>query len=56
MRLADGIVINKEATFGILKFSALRRDIHVQNKDGTVSSEIKEHTYDLKSREQRRMI
>ena len=25
MRLANGIVIDKEATFGALKFSALRR-------------------------------
>ena len=27
MRLANGIVIDKEATFGALKFSALRREI-----------------------------
>ena len=26
MRLANGIVIDKEATFGALKFSALRRE------------------------------
>ena len=26
MRLANGIVIDKEATFGTLKFSALRRE------------------------------
>ena len=56
MRLANGIVINKEATFGNLKFSALRREVHLQNEDGTVSEEIKERTYDLKSREQGRMI
>ncbi len=54
MRLANGIIIDKEKTFGILKFSALRREVHVQNEDGTVSEEIKERTYDLKSRGQGR--
>ena len=39
MRLANGIIIDKEKTFGILKFSALRREVHVQNEDGTVSEE-----------------
>mgnify|MGYP003369091510 CR=1 FL=1 len=56
MRLANGIVIDKEKTFGILKFSALRREVRVQNDDGTVSNEVKERTYDLKSRGQGRMI
>ena len=56
MRLAQGIVINKDATFGLLKFSALRREVFLQNEDGTVSTEVKERTYDLKSREQGRMI
>ena len=56
MRLANGIVIDKEKTFGVLKFSALRREVHVQNEDGTVSEEIKERTYDLKCKEQGRMI
>ncbi|EHI99079.1 protein of unknown function DUF961 [Clostridium sp. DL-VIII] len=56
MRLANGIVINKEATFGNLKFSALRREVYIQNEDGTPSNEIKERTYDLKSREQGKMI
>lgn len=56
MRLANGIVIDKEKTFGQLKFSALRREVHVQNEAGTVSEEIKERTYDLKCREQGRMI
>ena len=41
MRLANGIVIDKEATFGALKFSALRREVHLQNEDGSVSEEIK---------------
>ena len=56
MRLANGIVIEKEKTFGQLKFSALRREVHIQNEDGTVSDEIKERTYDLKCRGQGRMI
>ncbi len=56
MRLAQGIVIDKEKTFGLLKFSALRREVFLQNEDGTVSNEVKERTYDLKSREQGRMI
>ena len=56
MRLANGIVIDKEATFGALKFSALRREVHLQNEDSSVSEEIKERTYDLKSRGQGRMI
>lgn len=56
MRLANGIIIDKEKTFGILKFSALRREVHIQNEDGTVSEEIKERTYDLKCKEQGRMI
>lgn len=56
MRLANGIVIEKEKTFGQLKFSALRREVHMQNEDGSMSDEIKERTYDLKCREQGRMI
>ena len=56
MRLANGIVIDKEETFGMLKFSALRREVRVQNDDGKLSNEIKERTYDLKSRGQGRMI
>ncbi|ASF27913.1 conjugal transfer protein [Bacillus amyloliquefaciens] len=56
MRLAQGIILDKEKTFGLLKFSALRREVFLQNEDGTVSSEVKERTYDLKSRAQGRMI
>ena len=33
MRLANGIVVDKEKTFGMLKFSALRREVHLQNED-----------------------
>ena len=56
MRLANGIVLDKDTTFGELKFSALRREVRIQNEDGSVSDEIKERTYDLKSRGQGRMI
>ena len=56
MRLPNGIVLDKDATFGELKFSALRREVRIQNDDGTVSDEIKERTYDLKSKGQGRMI
>lgn len=41
MRLANGIIIDKEKTFGVLK-SRSRREVHIQNEDGTVSEEIKE--------------
>ena len=50
MRLANGIVLEKDATFGELKFSALRREVRIQNEDGSVSDEIKERTHDLKSK------
>src|SRR5699024_6109387 len=50
MRLANGIVLDKDTTFGELKFSALRREVRIKNEDGSVSDEIKERTYDLKSK------
>ena len=56
MRLANGIVIDKQATFGRLRFSALRREVFEQNEDGTPSDVVKERTYDLKSKTQGRMI
>ncbi|MGY3768990.1 YdcP family protein [Helcococcus kunzii] len=56
MRLANGIVLDKDTTFGELKFSALRREVRIQNENGSVSDEIKERTYDLKSKGQGRMI
>lgn len=46
------IIIDKEKTFGVLKFSVLRHEIHMQNEEMMVSEEIKERTYDLKSRGQ----
>ena len=50
MRLANGIVIDKEATFGALKFSALRREVHLQNEDCSVSEEIKERKMCIRDR------
>lgn len=49
MRLPEGIVVDKEATFGKLKFSALRRENRERNEDGTVSTNIVSRTYDLRS-------
>ena len=34
MRLSNGFVIDKEKTFGELKFTAVR-DVFLQNEDGT---------------------
>jgi Bacterial protein of unknown function (DUF961). len=56
MRLAQGIVIEKEKTFGVLKFSALRREVKIVDDEGNVTEQVKERTYDLKSKEQGRMI
>ena len=36
MRLANGIVLEKEATFGELKFSALRREVRIQSDENMV--------------------
>lgn len=56
MRLAEGIVIEKEKTFGTLKFSALRREVKIVDEEGNVTEQVKERTYDLKSKNQGRMI
>ena len=56
MILANGIVLDKEKTFGVLKFSALRHEVRMENEDGTTSEEIKRRTYDLKCSVQERMI
>jgi hypothetical protein len=56
MRLAKGIVIEKEETFGVLKFSDLRREVKIVDDEGNVTEQIKERTYDLKSKGQGRMI
>ena len=55
MRLANGIVIDKEKTFGQLKFRPYV--VRCMCKMRTERSvKIKERTYDLKCREQGRMI
>ena len=51
----EGILIMGESGIGKSEV-ALRREVHIQNEDGTVSQEIKERTYDLKCTEQGRMI
>lgn len=56
MRLTEGIVVDSGLIFGKLRFSALRREVRKQNEDGTVSNEVKERTYNLKSSAQGRMI
>lgn len=56
MRLAEGIVIEKEKTFGDLKFSALRREVKIVDDEGNVTEQVKERTYDLKSKGQGCMI
>lgn len=56
MRLAAGIFIDAIMTLGELKFSVMRREVRKQNEDGTISTEIKERTYDLRSRVQGMMI
>ena len=56
MRLTEGIVVDSVLTFGKLRFSALRREVRKQNEDGTVSNEVKERTYNLKSSAQGRMM
>ncbi|WP_166083329.1 YdcP family protein [Erysipelothrix anatis] len=56
MRLPEGIVLENEKTFGVLKFSALRREVKVVNEEGVVTEEVKERTYDLISKGQGRMI
>ena len=47
MRLSNGFVIDKEKTFGKLKFTAVR-DVFLQNEDGTPSTQLKKRIYDLK--------
>ena len=40
----------------MLKFSALRHEVRMENEDGTTSEEIKRRTYDLKCSQQERTI
>lgn len=54
MRLANGIVLDKDTTFE--NWNCSRREVRIQNEDGSVSDEIKERTYDFKTKGQGRMI
>lgn len=56
MRLPEGIVLDEEGTFGLLKFSAMRREVRERNEDGTVSANVTGRTYDLRSKVQGMMI
>lgn len=56
MRLAEGIVLNQELTFGELKFSALRRESYGRNEDGSSNGIVERRVYDLKSKVQEQMI
>ena len=48
MRLAEGIVIDKEKTFGTLYFSSMRREVFERDEEGNPTTTLKERTYDLK--------
>ena len=56
MRLAKGIVVDAEKTLGALKFSAMRREKMVEDEEGNSTGEVKERTYDLRSRGQGMMV
>ena len=56
MRFSNGFFGENEATLGMLRFSAMRREVFEENADGTPSDVVKERTYDLKSDKQGRMI
>lgn len=47
MRLSNGFVLDKEKTFGELKFAAMR-EVFLPNEDGTPSTQLKKRIYDLK--------
>lgn len=49
MRLSNGFVIDKEKTFGELKFTAVR-DVFLQNEDGTPSTQLKKRIYSANQR------
>lgn len=56
MRLVNGINVDAEKTLGALKFSALRREKMVNDEEGNSTGEVKERTYDLRSKGQGMMI
>ena len=41
MRLSKGNVIEKEKTFGALKFSALHRKVQIVDDEGSVTEQVK---------------
>lgn len=56
MRLAEGIVLNQEKTFGEMKFSALRREVYGRDESGESNGVVERRVYDLKSKVQEQMI
>lgn len=56
MRLANGIVLDMEKTFGELRFSGLRRTTYEYDEEGNLTDRVKSRTYDLKSTAQGDMI
>jgi hypothetical protein len=56
MRLAEGIVVDEKATFGEVKFSAMRRARYEVDAEGKQTTVVKERTYDLMSKEAGMMI
>ncbi|ATO43055.1 YdcP family protein [Loigolactobacillus coryniformis] len=56
MRLAEGIALDSNKTFGALKFSAMRRERFINDDDGNQTTEVSERTFDLKSFEKGKMI
>ena len=55
-RFGNGFTGRHVPTLGELRFSSMRREVYVQNEDGTRSDVVQERTYDLKSKTQGRMI
>ena len=56
MRLANGLFVDKENTFGALRFSAMRREEYATDEDGNLLDEVISRTYDLKCEKQGQMI
>lgn len=56
MRLANLVVIDEEETLGELKFSAMRRERFVMDENNKPTEEVRERTYDLRSKRQGMMI
>lgn len=56
MRLAEGIFVDNEATFGDLRFSALRSEEYELDDEGNRTTKVINRRYDLKSKGQKQMI